>query len=413
MFKKIIIGVFVLLSGISLAQEGTSSPYSYYGMGTLTFRGTAESRAMGGLGVFSDSIHLNLQNPAAYADLRLINFSIGGNHKATKEETETESQNNSSTSIDYVAMGIPMGKLGMGFGLLPYTAVGYDFYSQLSDGRTQYTGSGGLNKVFLSLGYQVTQGLNLGVEGSYNFGKIENTAVTQKTDLQYATRIYNRSDLYGLSFKIGAIYKRMITPKLELTGSATYIPGTDFTSENYRKVATVFISDTGSQPIVDEREIDLANTDFSFPSQLTLGLGISQSKIWAIGGEYTYQTTSNLTNRSFEIDNVEYKDASRYTIGGHFIPKYNSFGSYFKRVTYRAGIRYEETGINVDGQDINEFGISFGAGFPVGRLFSNLNIGFEIGQRGTTDYGLIKETFINTFLSFSLNDRWFEKRLYD
>lgn len=82
-------------------------------------------------------------------------------------------------------------------------------------------------------------------------------------------------------------------------------------------------------------------------------------------------------------------------------------------MVYRAGARFEQTGLAVNGQDINEFGISFGLGLPVGRLFSNMNLGFEIGKRGTTDFGLIQENFFNTYLSFSLNDRWFEKRLYD
>ena len=76
-------------------------------------------------------------------------------------------------------------------------------------------------------------------------------------------------------------------------------------------------------------------------------------------------------------------------------------------------LKAKETGINLNGQDINEFGISFGVGIPVGRLFSNVNVGFEIGKRGTTDFGLIQENFFNTFISLSFNDRWFDKRYLD
>ena len=125
------------------------------------------------------------------------------------------------------------------------------------------------------------------------------------------------------------------------------------------------------------------------------------------------QKISNLTNRTFELENISYNDAVKYKIGGFYIPKYNSLTSYYKRIVYRAGIRFEETGINLNGQDINEFGISFGVGIPVGRLFSNVNIGFEIGKRGTTDFGLIQENFFNTFISLSFNDRWFDKRYLD
>ena len=412
MFRQIIVGLFILIAGVTVAQEGTTSPYSYYGIGTLKFRGTVENRSMGGLGVFSDSIHLNLQNPASYSGLRLVNFSVGGSHKASTQKNETASQNTSTTTLDYIAMGIPMGKFGMGFGVIPYTAVGYDFNSELPDGLTQYEGSGGLNKAYLSLGYQVTPELSLGVDANYNFGKIENTATTQKTNLQYGTRVFNRSDILGFSFNFGAMYKRMVTEKLEFTGSVTFTPGTSFTSENYRRIATVSILPVGIFT-VDEREITVADTDFTFPSQFTVGAGIGAPKHWALGVEYTNQKTSNFTNRSFNIDNITYENASKFRLGGYYIPNYNSFGNYFKRVVYRAGARFEQTGLNVNGQDINEFGISFGLGLPVGRLFSNANLGFEIGRRGTTDFGLIQENFFNTFISFSLNDRWFEKRLYD
>ena len=87
MFRQLIVGVFLLIAGTLVAQEGTTSPYSYYGIGTLKFRGTTESRSMGGVGVFSDSIHLNLQNPAAYSGLRLVNFSVGASHQTSTQKT--------------------------------------------------------------------------------------------------------------------------------------------------------------------------------------------------------------------------------------------------------------------------------------------------------------------------------------
>lgn len=412
MFRKIIVGVFLLISASLLAQEGTTSPYSFYGIGILKFRGTAENRSMGGVGVFSDSIHLNLQNPAAYAGLKLINFSIGASHKNTNQKTATEKQRVSATSLDYIAMGVPMGKLGLGFGLMPYTSVGYHFYSDQPDGITEYSGSGGLNKAFLSLAYQVTPELSVGVESNYNFGMIENTGTSSKENIEYGTRAYNSSELYGFSFNIGAIYKRMISERLELTGSVTFTPGTKFNSDNARKLSTVSIRPTGIFT-VDERDVEMPNTSFTFPTQFTLGVGIVEQKYWGLGAEYTLQETSNFSNRAFESENVSYSKASKFRLGGYIIPNYNSFGDYLKRMSYRAGMRFEQTGLRVSGHEINEFGISFGVGMPVGRLFSNFNLGFEIGQRGTTDYGLIQENFINTFLSFSLNDRWFEKRLYD
>ncbi len=413
MLKRITVVVFLLIMGLSHAQEGTVSPYSYFGIGTLKFKGTAENRAMGGIGVYADSIHLSIQNPAGVAGLRLVNYTAGMSHKYETIKTQTESQKASTTSIDYLALGIPMGKFGASFGLLPFTSVGYNLRSEAEGITTTYTGSGGLNKAFFALAYQITPKLSVGVDANYNFGNIENTAERREANIQYGTSEFNESDLLGFNFNIGAIYKTMINETLSLTSSLTYTPETNLTSENTRIISTFLVLPSGAISNRDERDINVGDTEFTFPSQFTLGLGIGKDKRWFVGGEYTNIKTSNLTNRSFDIDFATFTDASKFRLGGFYIPNYNAIGKYWNRVVYRGGVRFEETGININGEGINEFGISFGVGLPVGRLFTNVNIGFEVGRRGTTDFELVQENFFNTFISLSLNDRWFEKRYYD
>jgi hypothetical protein len=46
MIKKLIIAACLLLSVVSFAQQGTASP-SYYGIGDVRYKGTAEIRSMG------------------------------------------------------------------------------------------------------------------------------------------------------------------------------------------------------------------------------------------------------------------------------------------------------------------------------------------------------------------------------
>jgi hypothetical protein len=413
MLKRIILGFFILITSIAIAQEGTTSPYSFYGIGTLKFKGTVENRSMGGISVFSDSIHASIQNPAGLSDLGLINYNVGVSHKFVTQKTVADEQRQSTTSLDYISIGIPMGKLAASFGVIPFTSVGYDIENTDGDVTTRLTGEGGLNKAFLTFAYKITPNFSLGLDTNYNFGNIQNTAFSQTEGLELASRETNRSDLLGFSFNLGARYKAMVTKDLQLTAAATYTPETNFDSDNQRRRATVLVLDTGAEIIRNSLDVPVENTDFTFPSQFTVGLGIGKPKQWFVGAEYADQKTSNFTNRTFELENVEFTDASKYRIGGFYIPNYNSLGNYYKRVVYRAGIRFEETGININGQGINEFGISFGVGLPVGRLFSNVNLGIELGRRGTTDAGLIQENFINTFLSLSLNDKWFDKRYLD
>ena len=412
MLKKIFIVVAFAISAPIFGQ-GTTSPYSFFGIGNLNFRGTVENRLMGGVSTYSDSIHVNLQNPAGLAELKLVNYSIAGSHKFNTLSTTSASERATTTALDYMAVAFPMGKFGGAFGLLPLTSSGYKLENIDGQNTTQYTGSGGMNKVFFGLGYAVTSDLSVGVEGNYNFGKIRYNAVTFQEGIQLGTEENNQSDLLGLSMNLGLQYKKTLKGKLQGLASMSYTPETKFVSENARQIATVLLLPNGNTSPIDRRDIELANTDFVFPSQLTFGLGLVQERKWSLSAEVSTLKTSNLTSSTVSLDNVTYQDAMKFRMGGFYIPDYNSFSSLLKRIVYRGGFRFEETGINVNGNAISEFGISFGLGLNLGRTFSNVNIGLEYGGRGTKNNGLVEESFVNIFVGLSLNDKWFEKRLYD
>ncbi|MEP2936024.1 MAG: hypothetical protein ABJM06_13560 [Gilvibacter sp.] len=413
MIKRILFAVLLTASTLSFGQNTTASPYSFGGIGIVNYRGTVEIKSMGGMSVFSDSIHTNIQNPATYANLRFTNYSVGGRRNETSLKSDGKSDNTSVTALDYLIIGIPAGKFGASFGLYPYSSVGYDL-SNREDGQRQiFTGTGGLTKVYLGIGYQLFKGLNIGAEAQYNFGNIRNQALFADNNIQFGTQEVNRSDISGLNFVLGAYYKTKITDKLSLTGSLTYIPESDLNVENFRELATVLVSDDGGIGGAEVVDISVNDSEIQFPSKLSAGIGLGEDNKWFFGGEFIQESTSVLTNRSFDLENIQYQDATKFRLGGFYIPKYNSLTSYWSRITYRAGFRFEETGLRINNEDINEFGMSFGLGLPIGRRISNINLGFEYGKRGTTNVGLVQENFINVFISLSLNDKWFIKRKYD
>ena len=98
MIKKFIICTIVVFSTFTQAQQGTSSPYSFYGIGSLKFKGTVENQGMGGISVYSDSIHINLRNPASYTgknlslynnEARPVKFAIGTSFSSTNLKTSS------------------------------------------------------------------------------------------------------------------------------------------------------------------------------------------------------------------------------------------------------------------------------------------------------------------------------------
>lgn len=420
MLKHILIVFVALISLNTVAQEGSASPYSFYGVGELKFRGTVENKSMGGLSVYSDSIHLNMLNPASLGKLKMTNFNIGGNQKFTTLKTSTDDAKGSTTTLDYIAVGLPMGKLAMSFGLMPYSSVGYKTgftdHTTAEVGEGRYEGSGGINRVFVAAGYQLTNKLSLGIDVNYNFGKITTQAI-EITSLEpdhYDSMETNETSLNGLGVNLGLNYSTTLKNGLQFVSGLTYSPQVNLNSENERRLSSIKFNTNGE--IAGERDVVISDTevlDIKLPSKLTFGAGIGKPKKWFTGIDISSLSTNKLNNRTFNNSETNFKSATRVALGGFYIPKYNSLTNYGSRVTYRAGMRYENTGLVIKNEDINEFGISFGVGLPVGRKLSNINLGFEYGTRGTTNSNLVQENFINLNVSLSLNDLWFQKRKID
>ena len=413
MINKIIVSLCLFLSLVSFAQEGTSSPYSFYGIGDVRFRGTVENRSMGGLSVLSDSIHINLQNPAQFASLKLTSFAVAGTFTPTKIKTSTQEDKSQRTTLDYLAVGLPSKKFGFGFGLIPFSSVGYKILNLANENdptTRRYTGTGGINKAFFGMGYQITKKLSVGADLQYNFGNIETKSVNFIDGVQYGSREVNRSEVSGVNYNFGLAFQSKISKKLTLFSGLTYTPQSNLNLANERKVATIQFLTTGGERVVDEEEIDVDDSKLKMPSKLTFGTAIGQVRKWMIGTEITFQGTSDLGNRFNDINNATYENSVRYTLGGYYIPKYTSYTSYLSKVTYRGGFRYENTGLLVFGQQINDYAMTLGFGLPLNGTFSNVNLGFEFGKRGTTNAGLIEENYTNVSLGFTFNDEWFKRR---
>ncbi|MBP6556932.1 MAG: hypothetical protein KA213_01110 [Flavobacterium sp.] len=416
MIKKIVVSLGLLFSLSALAQEGTSSPYSFYGIGDIKFKGSVDTRSMGGLSIFPDSIHLNIQNPAHLASLKLTSFAIGGTYATTKFKTETADGKARRTSLDYLAVGIPVGKLGIGFGLIPYSSVGYKIQSLSEDNTpifSRYKGVGGVNKVFAGFGYQVTKKLNVGANIQYNFGTIETTSLRYQDSIQYGTRENNFSDLQGFNVDFGLSYQTKLNKKLSLFSSMTYAPESELKLDNSRSIDIIQFLSTGTLSVIETEEIEVVDTKIKMPSKLSFGTGIGQLKKWMFGGEVTFINNSVVNNRFTDIQDASFENSTRYALGGYFIPNYNSYSGYLKKIVYRAGLRYENTGLVIQNKSITDAAMNLGFGLPLNGTFSNININFEYGKRGTKYYGLVEENYFNISVGLSLSDKWFIKRKFD
>lgn len=415
MIKKIIVCLCVFLSISAIAQKGSSSAYSFYGIGENKFKGTAESRSMGGISIFPDSTHVNLQNPAGYASLKNVTFSAAASYNGTNSVSNFDEGRSKNTTVDYLTVGIPLtDKWAAGIGLMSYSAVGYRIATQNKDEAVivsnQYKGNGGVNRVFFNTGYKINENLSIGGSVEYNFGKIETSGLEFFQSVQYGTQELNVSQATGFSFNTGAMWQKKINAKQKLFLSAIYTPEANLDFANTRSVATVLFTNTTEPNVVDEQEIAVADTKQKLPTKLSLGAGFGEERKWLIGAEFTFSKSSNMQNRFEDITNATFENSKRIAVGGYYIPEYNSYSGYFKRITLRGGFRYENTGLIVNDKPIDDMAVTLGFGFPITGSFSNINLGMELGRKGTKAADLVRENYVNFMVSFSFNDKWFVKR---
>ncbi|MBR9853815.1 MAG: hypothetical protein GYB37_04445 [Algicola sp.] len=417
MIKQILIAFFCVAAHGLFAQNGTISPYSYFGVGDHRNNGTVDNQMMGGMSMYGDSIHINLSNPAAYSKLKLTTYTAGISHREYRLKDWSEEQNLSVTNLDYLSIGFPiLDKMGVGFGIMPYSSVGYSLNSVLDNGQGEvtnvYEGDGGINRLYASVGFEPIKNLSLGVTVNYNFGNFEYQRIQSVEGVQFGTLDNRESKINGYDFNYALNYNPTIKDKYTIYTSVLVNTQGNLVSKNTQTLGSFSLSNGNNVEVIDV-DLDasnLRNTELKIPTRTTLGLGFGENKKWFLGAEYSFQQMSDFENRFLGLENVTYSDANTYAFGGYWVPDYRALSGYFKRVTYRAGLRYDVSGLVVNEKEINNFGITFGLGLPLGSSFSNLNLGFELGKRGTTDANLIEESYFKVNVGLSLNDRWFQQR---
>ncbi|AOW08396.1 hypothetical protein [Flavobacterium gilvum] len=417
MIKKISVVACFFFSLMSNAQSGSASPYSFFGLGESRFKGNIENRSMGGVNVEQDSLHINILNPASFASVRFTTFTMGGNYAATNLKTDSGSENAQRTTLDYLAVSLPLGKMSVGFGLLPYTSVGYHIHSTTTDPDGENNvmkGSGGLNKAFLSLGYTVIPNLVIGADVQYNFGRINNSNLGYISGVPIGTYEENKADLNGFATNFGIMYKHKLYKKVNLYSGFTYAPQSKLSSSNTKTIATVTYNSDFNTAVIDAKDSKEIRHDMTIPDRVSFGFGAGQTKKWMVGTQMTFQNVGDLANDYNMSDKATYGKYSSYSLGGYYVPNFNVFSKYYQKVVYRGGLRYTKTGTIVNSEEIDDKALTLGFGLPIppsmGSFTSGINIGLEFGQKGTTAKGLVQENYFNFSMSFSLNDRWFGQR---
>lgn len=422
--KKLFLATLFLGSALfANAQSGTNSPYSQYGLGVLSDQTSGFNRGMNGVGIgFHEHNQVNYLNPASYSSLDSLTFIIdaGISGQVTNFEENGVKKNANNSNFEYVVAGLRAAKhLGVSFGIIPFTNVGYSYsgtgkvgsnFSDVTYTNT-YSGDGGLHQVYLGAGWQPLKGLAIGANVSYVWGKYNKYAANSYSNSSYTTltrSYFTQVNSYKLDF--GVQYTAKVSKKDHLTVGLTFSPG-----HNLGATADMTMVTNNTQNGTNDTTSFSIDKAFEIPNMYGVGVMWNHHDQWKVGVDYTLQKWGSLKYPAFEdgvyaLRSGIYSDRSKINVGLQYCHGEYS-RHFFQRVRYRAGVSYATPYYKVNGLDgPKELSVSAGFGIPIMNGWnarSFLNISGQWVKSSAKD--LIKENTFRINIGFTFNEEWFRK----
>ena len=369
-------------------------------------------------------------NPALLVYNNQVMFNTGFIAESKKIISDTLTEKTKAGNLNYLATAFPLLRSKKdarltswtsALSLIPFTSVRYNVkYTDPiinSDAVTQVTesGTGGISKLTWANGVRLNTDLAIGLQSTYYFGSIVHRYEGEITNSQTLTfkgiveQKYYVKDFgftAGLSYNKDSLFSRQ---KYRLSLGLVYDFKTDLNTRRRNLLYNVRNN--------LELEADTLSTTrgaFTIPSSLTAGVALARGG-WNVGLDVTFRDWSKF--RGFEAEDLEtYGKAWRYALGGEITPDGLS-ESFLKRITYRAGVSYEQLpyAVRTDSgtNSVKDMGVNVGLSVPTGR-WSTIDVGFRYGRRGNTQDTIFEESYYRIFFGISFNDKeWFVRRKFD
>ena len=433
MFGWVTAALLLFPGGVVFAQDGTYngySPYSVYGIGELSAGGSATTRMMGGAGIgMRNRRILNLLNPAAVTARDSLSFMADFSLSATNviyQQNDATSAHN-TFNINSLALSFPIWRSSaMLIGLTPISNMGYNFSTTVTDpelvgriGNVEYnsSGSGSVYQLMVAGGVTFWDRLSLGAEFQYYFGNLSKaTTLTYEESSQRDIDNGFNLSLHSPSLKLGVQYEAALPDNLFLTAGATWRMKTPLRGyvEDYQIATISSVQDTL------RFQTDTLAKRVNLPQELGFGLSLRKGDRWAANVDFTladWGTSGFDGQRGFANRGTLpfASSVSRSVRGGfEFTPNRYDARYYLRRVTYRGGAYYNQAYYTVGGHRIDAYGLTFGLTLPINnRLYNGISLGLDVGRRGSTANGLVRETYVNFHIGFNIHDIWFRKYRYE
>ncbi len=398
----------VIASGLVFGQGGSN--YSIMGFGRLTANTSAAYEGLGGT-----SIAMPLKraispiNPALWSKATMTRLVAGytfNQHLLQDAEDNLLFQNNGQISgikmlfVVDTALGITAS-----FGINPYTDVKYlistpievNYEGSSVTGQSEFQGKGGLSIGYIGGSTNILDNLSIGAKAFSTFGIINYLTTTSFNDANYfRSQISKEEKFNGYGFKVGVLYSPFHNfnfgafverhNKLESEEKLTYI--------SELQPDTSFSEDIPIQP----------------PNSFGVGVSYLSGK-FLLGADYKMFQLKDLEFNKGPT--TEYQDYHHFSLGVSRLGSGKIGAEYLDKISYNFGLGYKNLYYKINGEDINEYYVSFGANAPI-KGSAVLDFAITFGKRGKNVNNLLSEYYGRLNVEISIGETWFEpiKREY-
>ncbi len=358
----------------------------------------------GSLIAVTDQFQINVLNPAGLTFIPLTRLSGDFIHEAIWNRTKFENGFVKYTNLNGISLAIPLKeeKLVTSIGIIPTSQFDYEYSILDTINNFGYSkrikASGGLNKISFGFGLAVTKNIYLGNYLHVNFGKIQQTwTLDYVSDLFWDS--YNRltRKMWGINWTGGLIIRPNSHLYLGAIYSSKYKLKYNEQTDNFTQQGSLIYS-------IDKFKTEDQKT--TIPELWGLGITYILKQKYRLSTDFLYQPWSN-----FKVENSlssNYNDSYRLGFGIEMLPSTNILAKYHEKMTYRAGYFFRQLDFqDKNGNNVTEYGISVGAGFPYYGTWGRIDVALRFGQRGNLSSNPVKENIFQIFISVSGGEKWF------
>ena len=426
-------GLVLLSTFVARSQDGTTNgftPFSVYGIGELQTDGSAFNMTQGGIGIATrDKRFVNYLNPASVTARDSLSFMADfgmANRNSYFRQGNVRSVNNLFNITDFVISFPIYRSSAMMLGIKPFSSTGYKFTAAETDPMTvgslgnittTSSGNGGIYELFVGGAVTFWKRLSIGGEYIFYLGNIDKEVnIDFDSEKQRDLSSGYSLKLRGHTGKIGIQYDQPLGPKTTMTLGGTYRFRTGIRGyiEDYSYASVSSLVDT-----LRNNVSSLKDKNLKFADEWGVGISVRGSDRWSAEVNYLQSDWRKSGFESVEgfacngVGNFSSRVYRSVRAGFSITPNRNDIRYFYKRITYRAGLYYDQSYYAWNGMSVNGYGLTFGATIPVFRGYNGITIGMDIGNRGKLANNMIRETYFGFNIGFNIFDIWFQKHQYE